>query len=253
MYLETGFTFNGVHSSDFDLIAVRMDDGLIEFPFGVNREIIEEKINKKNPYFFGIDEKPLEFTIQLSKQGAIDYDLRRKIVKWLFTDTYKPLMFDDREFIVYYAIAIGEPTRMDNGLEEGYITVKFRTSSAYGYSKPVTIRELVEGTKIITITNIGNVLNEYYPEVEFTLKGDNTNLIIQNVSDNGYEFTFNNLSVGETVYVDNAKKRIISDLPDTYRYDNFNENWLKLLYGRNILKITGDCEIQFRIQYPIAQ
>lgn len=252
MYLKTGFSYNGVHSSEFDLLAVRTDNGMIEFPFGVSRDIIEEKINKRNPYFFGIEEQPLEFTIELSKEGGIDYNLRTKIVKWLFTDTYKPLVFDDNDFIIYYAIAIGEPTRMDNGIEEGYITINFRCNAPYGYSQPVTITELVEGTKIIIINNLSNVLDEYYPEVEFTLKGNNKNLTIRNLSDNGREFVFNNLNEGETVYVDNAKKRIVSNLPNIYRYDNFNKHWLKLMYGKNLLEITGDCEIKFRLQYPIA-
>ncbi|AZV43741.1 hypothetical protein BAOM_3132 [Peribacillus asahii] len=72
--------------------------------------------------------------------------------------------------------------------------------------------------------------------------------------DSAFGFTGNastrgtGLALNETVYIDNEKKDIESDLPLTYRYDDFNGEYLCLNRGINRLRIFGTCEIQFRYQ-----
>jgi hypothetical protein len=104
----------------------------------------------------------------------------------------------------------------------------------------------------LEIENIGNIKPYHYPEVEFLLQGDSTGITIQNLSDSGRIFEFTNLTMGENIYVDNDKQRIITSLSDTYRLDNFNKNWLRLVQGVNQLKITGKCTLQIRCQFPMA-
>jgi len=90
------------------------------------------------------------------------------------------------------------------------------------------------------------------PEIWITKQG-NGDFSIVNSSHNNEEFKFKNLIHDETVYVDNERQDIETSLAVTYRYKDFNDNYLSFPIGQNILKVTGDAEIKFRYQFKLLQ
>ena len=88
---------------------------------------------------------------------------------------------------------------------------------------------------------------------EIELKSTTTSFTLENVT-TGVSFGFVGLSVGETIYIDNEKKQIISSTSN-YRLGNFNKNWMYLEYGDNeiqLLPYGAKAIITFRTQYPQA-
>ncbi|MDQ0657524.1 phage tail domain-containing protein [Paenibacillus sp. W2I17] len=90
------------------------------------------------------------------------------------------------------------------------------------------------------------------PEIWIHKQG-NGDFQIDNQSRHAEEFRFKNLVHDEEVYVDNERQHIESSLPVTYRYKDFNDQFLSLSVGKNILRVRGDARIQFRYQFKLLQ
>lgn len=103
---------------------------------------------------------------------------------------------------------------------------------------------------VIEINNNGD--ESIFPEVWITKVG-NGDITIINTSDGNRETKFTDLIDGETVYINGERQQIETDLALTYRYSNFNDNYLEFIYGKNILKVIGDAKIQFRYQFKLLQ
>lgn len=103
---------------------------------------------------------------------------------------------------------------------------------------------------VIVFNNKGNV--NCKPEVWIT-KLDNGSLSIINTSRNNDEFKFNDLVDKEVIYVNNDREDIQSSNTITYRYKDFNDNYLNFPPGMNILKIDGKAKIKFRYQIGLLQ
>jgi phage-related protein len=129
-----------------------------------------------------------------------------------------------------------------------------RCDSPYTYS-PVYITDIYDYSTnpsgvTLQLTNGGDV--ECKPEIWITKVGNGDVSIINNTNA-GEEFKFIGLLDGETVYVDCEMEDITTDLDDTYRYSNFNDNYLELVIGVNNLFITGTCKLQFRYSFKTLQ
>lgn len=103
---------------------------------------------------------------------------------------------------------------------------------------------------IIEFVNNGDV--KIRPEIWITKVG-NGDFSIINTSNGNYEFKFVTLIDGETVYVNGDREYIETDLALTYRYSNFNDNYLEFLRGINVLRVAGNAKIQFRHQFKTLQ
>jgi hypothetical protein len=103
----------------------------------------------------------------------------------------------------------------------------------------------------ISVYNNGTLDEYFYPEITFKMYGNDYFSII-NDSNDGEEFTFEGINEDETIYVNNKRKQIISDVSSTtYRINEFNKNWFRLVYGKNDLHILGRAEVQIEGQYPL--
>jgi phage-related protein len=257
LFLEMDAVFDDIYFSDMGLTVISDKSGAREVNFGFKQNIIEEKVRDRN-YFYRVDEEALSFsiTVLLDEDKEWSYEKRREIINWLFKKEYKIFRSLDFPNIAYYCIATGDAKITLASMLKGYFTINFRCDASHGWSYPVNTQfyDLSNNDTytILEIENIGNIKPYHYPEVEFLLQGDSTGITIQNLSDSGRIFEFTNLTMGENIYVDNDKQRIITSLSDTYRLDNFNKNWLRLVQGANQLKITGKCTLQIRCQFPIA-
>lgn len=101
---------------------------------------------------------------------------------------------------------------------------------------------------VLVINNIGD--HVCLPEIWITKvnKGD---ISLINTSNDNEEFKFIGLNNNETVYINNEREYIESSLALTSRYKDFNDNYMALPVGKNVIKINGTAKLQFRYQFPL--
>jgi phage-related protein len=112
------------------------------------------------------------------------------------------------------------------------------------------VKEYYVTTPVINLEIFNNGDLICYPKITFKTYSSGTYTII-NQTDGGTAFTFTTLADDETIQVWNKEKRIVTDLADTYRYSNFNQNWLRLLMGKNVLSLNsaGYIKIEYEEMY----
>ena len=119
------------------------------------------------------------------------------------------------------------------------------------HQKEINVFDIVNKTSNIELYNKSNVVDFYEPEIKITLTGSNTGISLTNLSDGGRIFGFTSLSIGEILTVDNKLKKIVSSTNNARIGKLIDKNWLKLIYGKNILKVSNECKISVTSQYPL--
>ncbi|UUV46974.1 distal tail protein [Bacillus phage vB_BanS-Thrax5] len=240
------FNFNGVSSRTHRVMHVVLDSGMYEETFVASREINETKVRGSNkPLFHGIEDSPLEFEMIIAVDGTYTDQQVSDIIRWLWTDTYKPLYFEGKENKVYYCTPIDDSNIVHNGLSQGYFTVNMRCNSSYVYSPTTTTASTTVAStpQTITINNDGHF--DIYPEISIKKNGAGT-VTLEFLDDNNNIFEVRDLTNAEDIYVNCEKEQIQTDIIGMYRYDKVVGNYPKLVYGQNRIKVTGACTIQFR-------
>lgn len=129
------FKFDEKHSKDFGVFIGSTDTGLFSETFLPTRSIIETKtIGREKPYLQRVENEPLSFSLSFVLEEWDDRDYLRKVARWLFQDSYKPLVFDSNPSRIFYAIVEGDSSLLHNGAKEGYVELKIRCDSPYTYS-----------------------------------------------------------------------------------------------------------------------
>lgn len=249
MFAHTQFKYNNISSETMNVTLVKTSDGLFEQSFGYSRDIMEENVGDKF-YFLGFEKQPLEFEIEISKieQGSWTQEERRKIVQWLFTNSYKPFISMDYPNIVFYCMPVGECSFTTNGLGDGYATITMRCNSPYAYTPVRNYHFHVEGSKDIEIFNPSNIDINVYPTVEVKGNSDTTLKIIHK-NMGGYETELKNITQNQNIKISGQTKQIYSNVP---MLKNFNKNFMTLKCGMNRFKIQGNVDIDIRVDYPIS-
>lgn len=255
MFTNTTFEFDGQKSTDYGLLLVNLETGVRNAPFGIGRSIIEEKIpNKPTPYFYGLNEDPLVFTVTLVREEEWDIDTRLGVSRWLFQDKYKPFISTDNVGVVYNCMAVDRPEKILVGNVPRLIEITFRCDAPWAWSPTYVSQYDLSNNNTITILNIANQsnINKYYrPEIQFkTIEAGDVTL--KNLSDGGREFKFTGLSANETIYTNNELRQLETDIPSVYRLNNFNRNWFRLNYGINQIQVTGKILLTLKMKFPIA-
>lgn len=253
--INTRFTYDGISSDEMGISLVRLNRGMYGKQYTSGKQILENFPNKSlYPYFFGVKHEPLKFKMTITCENTnMDSDKLYDLGNWLFKNEYKPIVFDDNVSVKYYCIAVNQAEFMTNGLEQGYFEVEMRCRDGFGWTNEI-IQEFdftgITTPQTIQLTNHSNVLDYYYPEVEFELTGANTGVSLVNNNDSAREFSFAGLNALETVYVDCQKKVIISST-NLNRFDKFNKTFLRLKKGINNIVVTGECVLNIRSQFPV--
>lgn len=257
-FIETKFTYNGQSSEDFDVALVQIDTGMLQRTFGIKRSINKEKIkNRDVPYYYGSEKETYTIPITIAKisgKTKWTYEERVKIARWLFPgdDQFHEFTTEEYPQLIFY-FQFTEAENFDNYNNEGYITLQAEMSSPYAYSPILTeYYDLSDNqtSTIIEVENMSNVVDYYYPYIQFTLGTNTTSFKIKNHSVMGEVFEFTNLTQGETITVDNANHQIISST-DNERISDFNFGFLRLSYGINRLEIFGKCTLEIKKQFPM--
>lgn len=257
MFISTDFTYDGISNEDMGVILISSSSGLKEKAFGIQRNTIKEKAKgRKRPYFYGFEEEVIKFQIEIMKadETAWTFQERKDICTWLFKNDYKDFISEDNVEVLYKCVAVGTPKFIVSRAGIGYAQIEFECDSPYCYSalsvQEFDLSSITEPTTI-QIQNLSNVDDYYMPELEFTLAGAETSFKLVNIQDGGRVFEFTGLDEGETVYINNERKQIISD-SGNYRYDKLSEkSFFSLVYGVNNIVCYNKCNLTIRSQFPI--
>lgn len=120
-------------------------------------------------------------------------------------------------------------------------------ANAYGIKPKLNSLSLIF-EPVLVFDNKGDV--NCSPEIWIT-KINNGDFSLINLSHNNQEFKLTGLIDNETVYIDNENQDILTDLVATYRYKDFNDNYLSFPPGKNILRINGSANIKFKYQFKL--
>lgn len=243
------FVYNNIDSKTLSIANVNFETGLLEEPFLAEREFIETQIRGRDrPYFIEVRKKPISINLNFAFTEPWNKTKLRNVLVWLNQDTYKELYFSANTNRRFFAMYIDAPKLLHNALSEGYVQIKMRTNCSHAFG-PEVVSDIYdysdndEYENEIIFNNTGDLILK--PEIQIEKIGEGDVSII-NEADDDREFKFIDLEDKEIIYVDNYNEYIKTNIPNTYRYDNFNNNYLKLLVGENNLVIYGDCKIQFR-------
>lgn len=250
------FHFAGRKSTEFGIWNVSIAEGLYNEQVVASKSINEVHIpGRDEPYFVNVTEEPKLIQLRFSFLEKWNDKLIDETVRWLNVDTYQPLYFEGDIDKVYYVIPVDGIHKIHNGLKEGYLNLTMRCNSSKTYSHEIitptyNTEELSQtqgvDSPIIKIGNRGHFPT--YPKIwiEKTSEGDIT---IYNKTDGGKLFEFKNIELGEKLYIDCKNEIINTDKERTYRYDDFNDNYLRLVYGENILVTSSNMKIRFGFRY----
>jgi phage-related protein len=268
------FIFDNINSIDMGLHIVRLDGGFFGTPISGGKSIISEKIPQNDvPYRYRVDLDVMKFSITFSPLDGIWTDeFKFQIFKWLNSRNPKSFQTCDSLKKMCYVTCVNPQEVFTAGLEMGYITMDFEATTPYWLS-PIEIAtydlsDIGTTPTIITMENRSNVEDAktgefiYYPEIQVTLVGNTNGFVFYNLSNANSPFGFSELTKGETIYVNNQRKQIISNIsPTTYRLSNmlFDKRWFSLIYGLNRISVvctggsnnTDGIVITTKCQFPI--
>ncbi|UGO51068.1 tail protein [Bacillus phage vB_BanS_Nate] len=240
------FNFNGVSSRTHKVMHVVLDSGMYEENFVASRELNETTVRgNKKPMLHSVEETPLEFEMVIAVDGKYTDAQIDGIIRWLWTDYYKPLYFEGKENKVYYCMPIGDASIVHNGLSRGYFTITMRCDSSLVYSPTMTTSSTTVTTTPQTITINSDSHFDVYPEISIKKSGVG-HVTLEFLDDKGNIFEVRDLTNAEDIYINCEKEIIQTDIIGVYRYDKIVGHFPRLLYGQNRVKITGACQIQFR-------
>lgn len=257
-FRDVYFQFDGKSSKHKNLKIVSVDGGNKDIIFGVEQEIKEYDSATDIPIHLGVKRKVPTIPITIMKMN--EYNIAKpyrkgeleEICRWLFQKEYKPFVSFDNTGVVYYVI-FTKGRNFENAAKEGYINLEMRLNAPHAYSNQLVDYFRVNGEKRVEIYNSSNLEKFIYPDIEFELLKGTTRLEIINESIN-QRVVFDGLEFNEHIYVYNDGLKDLLSMKDKNRniFNKFNKEWLKLNYGRNRLKIIGECNIKFINQHPIA-
>lgn len=81
----------------------------------------------------------------------------------------------------------------------------------------------------------------------------NGDFSIINRTNNNQELKFVDILDRELLYIDCEREHIETDVNMKYRYDNFNNQYLELVTGNNVLEFKGKFKVMFRYQFKTLQ
>lgn len=135
----TGFTFNGIHTSQLGLVRVSAGSRYQRNLLPSFQNFTETDGSIDGTYYFGNSNKSKNFNIDLAFDSVTEEELQ-EISQWLSVDIGE-LIFDELPFKKYYARVDSSPTMQyipfyekGNRIYKGEISFNFVCYDPYGYS-----------------------------------------------------------------------------------------------------------------------
>lgn len=249
MFWGRSFLYNGIPSELYNLYIQDIDaDAVNKSMASSSMEILEKKIYRKpQPFLYGMTPSPkLEFSFSAFSNDEIDASTFEIISKWLFSSrSYKPLAIDqfDVQDVVFYAI-LQEPeiVRVGNVIRGFSCTVSCNSPFAYKYPKTTTYSyttTVVDSTEIYLNMSDDNDDYLYPSSLIITMNNVDGGISITNLDDNNRVVSFTGLNASEVLTI-NPSLQTISSSTGLRRLSNSNKKFLRLVPGRNRLRVQGN-------------
>lgn len=257
-FRNVGFTFDGINAEDLGYYIVSLDSKNSSV-LGTNRTIKEEDTNNFAKSFQGVKYNDFTFEITITKANKnkalpITEEDIFFLNNWLMKpEDYRIFISHQNRDILYYAL-FTEMSDVRFAQRTGYVTLKMRLSSGCSYSTVAHHAHRVAPNHTIEIYNKSNVEDYVYPDVNFITRFESNNgirIINQTLGETmefwnlppNHEFMCYNEGLKQVVCVTNGELNM---------QPLFNKKWLRLAYGRNVIRIEGTCDIDIFFQNKIA-
>lgn len=278
-FTSDSFIFNGVNSSDFDLIICWFDEGVDASINGLTREIqkSESTKNKIKHNVYGTENTDtITFSFAISKVDGREI-LREESIRinqWLTSSPLPQLLkFNDKDsyMLNYYAVC----TEINDKVIGGRLVGKeltFETNSNYAFQNKIEKTFDVVGEHTFSLINTSDSYDGIYCPI-ITISATSDNIVIENITDEkSVTLNMSNIIVDENglkTIILNCENMTITDMNDKLVYasdlgwnvdyqsyvsttDSYITNiyWFRLLQGVNQIKITGDCTFKIKCEFP---
>lgn len=237
----------------YGLVTVKVTDNDISRIFGIERSIEVDDSVGDTPIFIKGKGVRRSFTIELCKIksngdiGSINENDLKDLGKLLFKNEIVML---EHKGLIYYGVFVNGSTSFD-GANKGWITLEFEMVTPHPYSRIYIDGSVINDSKEMVIFNKSTLKDKVYLDINILKLGGST-IKIENITTGDY-MIFNNVDVDEEIEVlgegcleinsvTNVDKNIFNDT-------EFN-NFISLKYGKNIIKVTGECRVNFKYQVP---
>jgi phage-related protein len=246
-----GQVFHENMDTGFKLINATLDNDFYMQCIRGPRIIIEDQIPGRDiPYFYEVDDTPLEFEVTFAFAEFMTKTQIKTIVRKLFSPiTYKELTFGDYVSLtstytaktpIYKVIFHGETdinyVQGANDKYIAYFTLTARADRPYGFNQ---IQAQINGSPTasqISITSTGDIT--FFPNMILTNPGTTNQPIRIFNETNGSSVTFTELYTGEIITINSKLKTISTNLtnPSLSIYQRWQRNDLFLSPGVNLIK-----------------
>lgn len=258
-FKNIGFTFDNINGEDLGYYVVSTSSNGESY-MGVSKKIVEEDTSNFAPSFQGVTYDTVEFTLTIAKINKIGNAVPISeediffLNNWLLKpQDYRIFISHQNRDVLYYAI-FTKASNFLNGAREGYINLTMRLSSGCSYSNVAHHIHRVTHSYTMEIYNKSNVEDYVYPDVNFiTLFESNDGVRIINET-LGETMEFWNLPPNhEFMCYNEGLKQVVCTTNKTLNTQPlFNKKWLRLAYGRNVIRIEGTVKIDIFFQNKIA-
>lgn len=256
------FIFDDVACTEFGLMVYDFNSNSqddVEFQAG---NVIEDRILRRyDSFMYGLDQnQSLEYTLvfganmyALDNNKSLDRYEVEAIASWLTGHQERKwltIMQDDTESYRYKCV-ISNLKLITYGSMPWAFSCRVTCDSPFAYTFPEEFEYTISGSTTINFFNRSTYNGYFRPKVEITMSGGDVE--IENISDKNRIFKFSDVPAGDTItiFLDNQNQIITSDI-GLNLYPYFNMNFMRLVRGDNILKITGDCTIRFICEFPVT-
>ena len=281
-----GFTFNGIHSSQFGLYSVSSSNRYSRSLLSATADSTADIIGADGSYYFGTSFKNSTFNFSLAFDSVTEQELR-EISRWLYNSgTIAPLILDEIPYIQYYVKVTNAPEIKFIAFEDatlarvykGEASVTFTGYDPFGYIvhkflsdyEDENIGEWSEASQLLFSKKVNNV--DYYDtynagtiplynpgdvDVDSILtlivnRGTEIspiNQITVTLGSNSYILNTTNITHGTTIIVD-TKKRLIKNGNTVVNYILIDGDLFKIPVSKTMsLVITGASTASIEYQY----
>lgn len=258
IFLSENFLWNNIDNSELGLIICTMESDILNtYGLAYTDELEWEETFNNYPYYKKSTNQPETinlkfFLVDANSQPLVWNDFKLQEICSLFiTDEFKPFVSYDNLDNVYYLKA----TRIEkvfNSARQGYLDITFQPYNKYCYKKQVN-KVIVNGEKEFTIVNYSNLDELYAPIITIKNLGtlDTVNSVLNtSLSDESLEIK--GLETNETITIDNLMLSVVDELGNN-KFMHQNRKWVKLRQGLNKIKIVGNCEVEFKMEFPLIR
>jgi len=252
------FVFDGISSTQYNLVVGNKSGGDIEIDSGSNVTIYEEEIyGKSKPYFYGATPSgKLSFSLLAFSPEPISARKSSRLMSWLFGQKeYKVFQIVQGDMkSVYFNAFLQSPKTWRVGNQVMGYTFDVVCDSPYAYEFPKTFeRNYTSGdiTDNFEFYNDSDNIAFLYPNLILEMDDFGGDISIVNASDDNRELSFTGLSANEIITINN-NLGIITSSVDLKRMSNFNKKFFRLVPSVNELTISGNIH-NFTMTYQFSR